>query len=64
MILSRTFNRMVSDAHDDVSFEDAVAELRKAERDLLHRLPQEVEQDRLKVAGLIRQLAIVKKSAA
>jgi hypothetical protein len=60
VILSRTFNRApttVSDERAEASFEDAVLELRKAERDLLHRLPEEVESDRLKVAALIRQLA-------
>jgi len=64
VILSRTFNRTVSDSQGDVAFEDAVAELRKAERDLVHRLPQQVEQDRLRVAGLIRQLAATEKPAA
>ena len=64
VILSRTFNRTVSDSQGDVAFEDAVAEMRKAERDLVHRLPQEVEQDRLRVAGLIRQLAATEKPAA
>jgi len=64
VILSRTFNRTVSDSQGDVAFEDAVAEMRRAERDLVHRLPQEVEQDRLRVAGLIRQLAATEKPAA
>ncbi|MDB5890648.1 MAG: HpcH/HpaI aldolase [Polaromonas sp.] len=64
VILSRTFNRTVSNPQGDIAFEDAVAELRKAERDLLHRLPQEVERDHLRVDGLIRQLAAVDRHGA
>jgi hypothetical protein len=57
VILSRTFNRKISVDDGEATFEDAVAELRKAERDLLHRLPEEVAQDQAKVAALISQLA-------
>lgn len=53
VILSRTFNRV------DVatSFEQAVAELRQAERALALRPAAAIEADRLRVAGLIGQLA-------
>ena len=67
VILSRTFNRAVGkiDAElAEASFEDAVLDLRKAERDLLHRQPEEVESDRLKVAALIGQLAAVNQKPA
>ena len=62
VILSRTFNRAATADTEaaelaEASFEDAVLALRKVERDLLHRLPEQVESDRLKVAELIRQLA-------
>ena len=60
VILSRTFNRaagIASVGAGEASFEDAVRELREVERDLTDRLPEEVESDRLKVAGLIRQQA-------
>lgn len=53
VILSRTFNR----SEEQTTFEEAVAELRKAERDLIHRDPGEIEADRLKVGALIRQLS-------
>ena len=53
VILSRTFNRV------DVatSFEQAVAELRQAERALALRTAAAMEADRVRVAGLIAQLA-------
>ena len=67
VILSRTFNRTVGNIDAELaeaSFEDAVMELRKAERDLLHRTPEEVESDRLKVAALIGQLAAAHQKTA
>ena len=53
VILSRTFNR----ADEATSFEQAVAELRQAERVLALRSVAAMEADRLRVAGLIGQLA-------
>lgn len=56
VILSRTFNR--ADTHaGDQSFEQAVAALRKAERELGLRCLELVEKDRLRTAGLIGELA-------
>ena len=66
VILSRTFNRMSGTpdtGHCEASFEDAVRELRSVERELLHRLPEKVESDRLNVAGLIRQQAAIHQKA-
>jgi hypothetical protein len=53
VILSRTFNR----AGGDTSFEEAVAAIRAAEAELMLRTPEQTEQDRLRVASLIRQLS-------
>ena len=53
VILSRTFNRV----DVDTSFEQAVAELRQAERTLALRTAAAMEADRIRVAGLIGQLA-------
>ena len=53
VILSRTFNRV----DEATSFEQAVAELRHAERALALRDPAVIEADRTRVAGLIRHLA-------
>ncbi len=53
VILSRTFNR----ADGAASFEQAVAELRQAEATLAGRTAAAAEADRLRVAGLIKQLA-------
>lgn len=53
VILSRTFNRV----DEATSFEQAVAELRQAERTLTLRTVPAVEADRLRVAGKIAQLA-------
>ena len=53
VILSRTFNRV----DEATSFEQAVAELRQAELALASRTAAAVEADRLRVAGLIGQLA-------
>ena len=53
VILSRTFNR----ADEATTFEQAVAELRQAERVLALRDPAAIETDRTRVAGLISQLA-------
>ncbi len=66
VILSRTFNRMSGTpdtGHCEASFEDAVRELRNVEHELLHRLPEKVESDRLNVAGLIRQQAAIHQKA-
>ncbi|MBC7610683.1 MAG: aldolase [Polaromonas sp.] len=57
VILSRTFNRPASPADGDTSFEQAVADLRKAEIGLTLRTPEQIEADRLRVGGLIRHLA-------
>ena len=53
VILSRTFNR----ADGVTTFEQAVAELRQAERTLAQRSADAVQADRHRVAGLIGQLA-------
>lgn len=53
VILSRTFNR--PDA--DKSFEEAVAAIRAAEAELSLRTPAQTEEDRIRVAGQIRQLS-------
>ncbi len=52
VILSRTFNRL----DEKKSFEQAVMALRMAETELALRTKHEVEQDRLRVAGLIANL--------
>ncbi|MES2190308.1 MAG: aldolase/citrate lyase family protein [Pseudomonadota bacterium] len=53
VILSRTFNRLGGDK----SFEEAVAAIRAAEAELRRRSDEQTEQDRLRVAGLIRKLS-------
>lgn len=53
VILSRTFNR----AGGEKSFEESVAAIRKAEAELTLRTAERTEQDRVRVAGLIRQLS-------
>jgi 2-keto-3-deoxy-L-rhamnonate aldolase RhmA len=53
VILSRTFNRL----DEQKSFEHAVMALRLAETELGLRTTLEVEQDRVRVAGLIANLA-------
>ena len=53
VILSRTFNRV----DEATSFEQAVAELRQAEAALGLRTAAAVDVDRVRVAGLIEQLA-------
>lgn len=53
VILSRTFNR----PEDALTFEEAVAALRRAERELSTRDPQAVEADRSRVAAKVRQVA-------
>lgn len=53
VILSRTFNRLGGES----SFEDAVAAIRAAEAELMLRTPGQTELDRVRVAGLIRQLS-------
>jgi len=53
VILSRTFNR----AGGDKSFEEAVAAIRTAEAELRLRSDEQTEQDRARVASLIRKLA-------
>ena len=57
VILSRTFKRPASPADGETSFEQAVADLRKAELELAGRVPERVESDRLRVAALIFHLA-------
>ena len=53
VILSRTFNR----TDEAITFEQAVAELRHAERALALRTAAAIEVDRLRTAGLIKKLA-------
>jgi len=53
VILSRTFHR----PEDALPFEDAVAALREAERELARRDAREVEADRLRIAAKIGQVA-------
>ena len=53
VILSRTFNRV----DETTTFEQAVAELRHAERVLALRTAAAIEADRLRIAGLIGKLA-------
>ncbi|MES2413216.1 MAG: aldolase/citrate lyase family protein [Pseudomonadota bacterium] len=53
VILSRTFNR----AGGEKSFEEAVSELRAAEKQFLLRTPAEIETDRMRMAGLVRNLS-------
>lgn len=60
VILSRTFNR----AGGEKSFEEAVEAIRAAEAHLMLRTPEETEQDRLRVAGLIHHLSHVLKVLA
>jgi hypothetical protein len=62
VILSRTFHRSDS----TVSFEDEVAALRLAERELAARTPQQLESDRLRIAGVIAGIActMVRRTAA
>ena len=60
VILSRTFNRV----DEAATFEQAVAELRQAERALALRTPAAIEADRLRIAGLIEQLAELAGQAA
>jgi hypothetical protein len=60
VILSRTFNRVGG----ETSFEEAVGAIRAAESELGQRTPGDTEQDRVRVAGLIRQLSHVLKVPA
>jgi len=53
VILSRTFNR----SEDQTTFAQAVGRLRDAEQVLAGRSPQAVQADRLRVAGVIGQIA-------
>ena len=53
VILSRTFNR----TGGELSFEEAVGAIRAAEATLLLRSPEQTEQDRIRVAGRIRDLS-------
>lgn len=63
VILSRTFNR--ADTHaGEKSFEQAVASLRVAERDLGQRSQERVEKDRLHAHELIAELAEAAKALA
>jgi hypothetical protein len=53
VILSRTFHR----SEDKGTFEDEVARLRKAERELAQRTPAQVEADARRIAATIRAIA-------
>lgn len=53
VILSRTFHR----GEDTDSFEQEVARLRSAEKDLAQRSPVEVDADATRIAGIIRRIA-------
>ena len=53
VILSRTFHR----ASSEVRFEDEVLSLRKAERELAARNPEQVEADRQRIADSIRRVS-------
>lgn len=53
VILSRTFHR----SEADTPFEQEVAQLREAERELARRTPAEVEADRLRIAARIGEVA-------
>lgn len=63
VILSRTFNRMDSRSSEK-SFEQAVAALRETELVFGLRSTHQVEKDRLRTAGLIRELAEAARAAA
>ena len=63
VILSRTFNRADTQAGEK-SFEQAVASLRLAERELGLRSPERIENDRLRTYGLITELADAAKATA
>jgi HpcH/HpaI aldolase/citrate lyase family len=63
VILSRTFNRVDAQAGKN-SFQQAVAALRVAERELGLRSPELVEKDRLRTSGLIRELAETARAVA
>jgi hypothetical protein len=52
VILSRTFHRA-----GEGSFEEQVAQLRRAEEELAARSADEIEADRLRIAAVIRQIA-------
>jgi hypothetical protein len=53
VILSRTFHR----SEDKGTFEDEVARLREAERELARRTPAQVEADARRIAATIRAIA-------
>ncbi|MDP3760304.1 MAG: aldolase/citrate lyase family protein [Ramlibacter sp.] len=53
VILSRTFHR----GDETESFEDAVARLRSAEKELAHRSQAQVDADAARIAGVIRRIA-------
>jgi hypothetical protein len=53
VILSRTFHRVGEGA----PFEEQVAGLRRAEEELARRTPQQVQDDRVRIAGVIRGIA-------
>lgn len=60
VILSRTFHR----AGDAQPFEAEVARLRQAETELRVRTPAQVEDDRLRIAGIIERIAAGMGAAA
>jgi hypothetical protein len=53
VILSRTFRESAA----DVPFEQQVADLRKAEKDLASRTPRQIEADRARIAAAIGEIA-------
>lgn len=59
VILSRTFHRTSS----EVRFEDEVLSLRKAERELAARNPEQVEADRQRIADSIRRVSAAGRDA-
>lgn len=64
VILSRTFSRHGNRSAGEISFEEAVGELRQAERALMLRVPADIEADRTRVASLIEKLAEASKVTA
>ena len=65
VILSRTFHHPSEQNAAAHGFDDEVAALRQAERDLSKRTSQQVESDRSRIRGLIESVAtsMVRRSA-
>ena len=57
VILSRTFNRTGSGSDHEATFEEAVAGLRNAERELVHRSEGDMQADQRRIASVIGELA-------